>query len=142
MASACSNRQVSLLVLITLLIGSLCNIRLVAPVPPAAAQATLEVTNGNNSGPGSLRRAVAAAMAGDRITFADSVDTVTLTSDQLTIDKTLTIDGGDGVTIERDQTATISHSASGGGYDSASIDEVSVTVRDNDNRIYLPIIVK
>jgi hypothetical protein len=95
-----------LLVLIGFLIGSLVTIPLVSPVPPVAAQATLEVTNGDDSGAGSLRQAIADAAAGDIITFADNVTTVTLTSDQLTIDKDLTIDGGaTGVTVERADTA-------------------------------------
>jgi hypothetical protein len=72
-----------LLVLIGFLIGSLVTIPLVAPVPPVAAQTTLAVTNGDDGGTGSLRQAIADAAAGDTITFADGVDTVTLTSDQL-----------------------------------------------------------
>src|SRR5918996_5032946 len=43
--------------------------------------ATIAVTNGNDSGPGSLRRAIIFASPGDTITFAPSVTTVTLTSD-------------------------------------------------------------
>jgi hypothetical protein len=65
----------------------------------------LTVTNGNDSGPGSLRQAIAAAASGDTITFADGVATVMLTSDQLTINDNLTIDGGDGVIIERSSAA-------------------------------------
>ncbi len=62
---------------------------------------TLTVTNGNDSGAGSLRQAIADAAGGDTVLFQAGVDTVTLTSDQLTIDKNLTIDGGSGVTIRR-----------------------------------------
>ncbi len=55
--------------------------------------ATITVTNGNDSGPGSLRQAIIAASPGDTITFAPSVTTVTLTSGELVINKNLIISG-------------------------------------------------
>ncbi len=55
--------------------------------------ATITVTNGNDSGAGSLREAIIAASPGDTINFAPSVTTVTLTSGELVIDKNLTITG-------------------------------------------------
>ena len=55
--------------------------------------ATLTVTNGNDSGPGSLRQAILGASSGDTINFAPNVTTVTLTSGELVIDKDLTITG-------------------------------------------------
>jgi Right handed beta helix region len=55
--------------------------------------ATITVTNGNDSGPGSLRQAILGASPGDTINFAASVTTVTLTSGELVIDKSLTITG-------------------------------------------------
>ncbi len=57
------------------------------------------VTNGNDSGPGSLRQVIVDACAGSTITFAPSVTSVELTSFSLVIDKSLTIDGGTGVTV-------------------------------------------
>lgn len=66
---------------------------------------TLIVTNGNDAGPGSLRQAIFIAAAGDSIVFADDVDTVTLTSEPLVIDKSITIDGGAGVTVARSSAA-------------------------------------
>jgi hypothetical protein len=55
--------------------------------------ATITVTNGNDSGAGSLRQAIIAASPGDTINFAPSVTTITLTSGELVIDKNLTITG-------------------------------------------------
>src|SRR5262245_21302439 len=55
--------------------------------------ATITVTNGNDSGLGSLRRAIIFASPGDTITFAPSVTTVNLTSGELVIDKNVTITG-------------------------------------------------
>jgi hypothetical protein len=55
--------------------------------------ATITVTNGNDSGPGSLRQAILDAAPGDTINFASNVATVNLSSDELVIDKNLTIAG-------------------------------------------------
>ena len=54
--------------------------------------ATITVTNANDSGPGSLRQALAVAHDGDRITFAVS-GTITLTSGALVVAKSVTISG-------------------------------------------------
>jgi len=58
-----------------------------------ALAATITVTNGNDSGAGSLRQAILNASSGDTVTFAPNVTTVTLTSGELMIDKNLTITG-------------------------------------------------
>ena len=56
--------------------------------------ATITVTNGNDSGSGSLRHAISFdASPGDTINFASSVTIVTLTSGELVIDKDLIITG-------------------------------------------------
>ncbi len=68
---------------------------LMGAMPEQAAQAaTLIITNTNDSGPGSLRQAIADAAPGDRITFDSSLagQTIALASD-LTINKDLIIDG-------------------------------------------------
>ena len=53
---------------------------------------TITVTNTNDSGPGSLRQALADAIDGDTVTFAVT-GTITLTSGGLVIDKDVTISG-------------------------------------------------
>jgi hypothetical protein len=55
----------------------------------------MTVTNTNDSGPGSLRQALAGADDGDTVSFATALDgqTVTLTSAELVIDKNITISG-------------------------------------------------
>jgi hypothetical protein len=56
---------------------------------------TLTVLNALDSGMGSLRASITNAKSGDTIVFAPSLDgqTITLTSDQLTINKSLDIEG-------------------------------------------------
>ena len=52
---------------------------------------TITVTNGNDSGPGSLRQVLAQANDGDTINFDPSVNIVTLTSTELALTKSITI---------------------------------------------------
>jgi hypothetical protein len=60
-----------------------------------AVLSTLTVINNHDSGAGSLRAAIQAARSGDTIVFAPSLNgqTITLTSDQLAISKSLDIEG-------------------------------------------------
>lgn len=51
------------------------------------------VTNGNDSGPGSLRDALANAGAGSTITFVNGIGQITLTSTELVISRNVTISG-------------------------------------------------
>ncbi|MCL2148135.1 MAG: hypothetical protein FWH47_02225, partial [Methanomassiliicoccaceae archaeon] len=68
----------------------------------AVGGGALVVTNGGDSGAGSLREAIAAAVDGDTIRFDPSVAAVTLTSGGISFSQSdLTIDGGGGVTIQR-----------------------------------------
>ena len=83
--------------------------------------ATITVTNGNDSGPGSLRQAIVNASSGDSINFAPSVTTVTLTSGQLVIDKNLTI------TSPRAEPLTVQRSAGAVGFRIFNITSNSVT---------------
>jgi len=76
--------------------------------PSIAMAATFTVTNGDDSGVGSFRQAVADASGGDTIVFS-GVTTVVLTSGSITIDKDLTIDGGTGVTIDAEGNCPILH---------------------------------
>src|SRR5690349_20062794 len=56
---------------------------------------TLTVLNTNDSGPGSLRAEIAAAHSGDKIAFDPSLvgQAINLTSGELTIDKSLDVEG-------------------------------------------------
>src|SRR5262249_44867488 len=59
---------------------------------------TLTVLNGADTGAGSLRDTIAAAQSGDMINFAPSLygQSITLTSGELTVDKSLDIEGPGG----------------------------------------------
>ncbi|MEG4121809.1 DUF4347 domain-containing protein, partial [Microcoleus sp. N9_B4] len=73
--------------------------------------ATITVTNSNDSGPGSLRDAIASAAAGDTIQFASTLagQTITLSNGQLVINKNLTIDavGAANLTISGNNTSRV-----------------------------------
>jgi hypothetical protein len=60
---------------------------------PSVHAATLTVTNTNDSGPGSLRHAVAVAINGDTIDATDVVGRIVLTSGALQIRQNVTING-------------------------------------------------
>ncbi len=83
---------------------------MLALTPGGAAQAgTLVVTNNANSGPGSLRQAIASASSGDTITF-DNDYTITLASELQIIDKTITITGaGHRITISGNNAVRVFH---------------------------------
>ena len=80
---------------------------LLAATTMSAHAATITVTNTNDSGPGSLRQALAVAHDGDRITFAVS-GTITLTSGGLGVFKNVTISGpgADQLSIDGNQSPT------------------------------------
>lgn len=64
----------------------------------------ITVTNGNDSGPGSLRQALADAQDGDTINFDPAVNVVTLTSTELAIAKSITISASPRTVTVRSQT--------------------------------------
>src|SRR6266542_2898530 len=79
-----------------------------------AHAATITVTNTNDSGPGSLRQALADASDGDTITFAVS-GRIGLTSGELLVDKSITISGpGAGsLAVDGNATSGVFHIGSG-----------------------------
>jgi predicted outer membrane repeat protein len=128
----------------------------VCVIPFALAQRTtakgnkpanlITVTNANDSGPGSLRQALADAQDGDTINFDPSVNIVTLTTSELVITKSITISASPQmVTVQRSsqtefrifhlmpgQTLTIDdlHIASGGGGSGSGVlnDHANLTI--------------
>ena len=68
---------------------------LLCAIAIAARAATITVTNTNDSGASSLRQALADANNGDTINFDPALNgqTINLTSDELAIDKNITISG-------------------------------------------------
>ena len=69
---------------------AVCALAVLAPM--SADANTISVSNRDDSGPGSLRQAIAEAKPGDTITF-DVIGTITLTSGALNIGQDLTIQG-------------------------------------------------
>ena len=70
----------------------------------------IEVTNTNNGGAGSLRQALADAVDGGTITFANSIRNgiITLTSGELEVNKSVTIDGGNNnITVSGNNTTRV-----------------------------------
>ncbi len=59
----------------------------------AALAGTITVTSGGDSGAGTLRQAIVDAASGDTINFSSGFTTIILTSDELLINKSLTING-------------------------------------------------
>ncbi|HOO18604.1 MAG TPA: hypothetical protein PK296_00265, partial [Paludibacteraceae bacterium] len=69
---------------------------LVLPLSSMLSAATITVTNGESSGTGSLRQAIADAQAGDIINFnfvGDTANTVNLASTQISLEESITING-------------------------------------------------
>ena len=75
----------------TILVGALALLILLFNCDGARA-ATITVTNGGDSGPGTLRRAILDAASGDTINFSAGVTTVTL-EEELLINRSVTISG-------------------------------------------------
>src|SRR5262245_42102815 len=82
------------LMTLALLFASLLGLVLSLATRQARAASTIHVTTTADSGAGSLRQAIVDAAAGDTIDFNLSYPaTITLTSEPLSIDKNLTING-------------------------------------------------
>jgi len=82
--------------------------------PLGILAATITVTNTNDSGPGSLRQALADANDGDTIDFAIT-GTITLSSGELLVDKSITISGSgaDNVAVDGNSKSRVLHVGSG-----------------------------
>src|SRR5437773_4995626 len=80
----------------------------------SAEAATITVINTNDSGAGSLRQALADTNNGDTIDFAVT-GTITLTTDELLVDKSITISGpgSDNLTVDGNHASRVFHVSSG-----------------------------
>ena len=81
---------------------------LICAVAIPARATTITVTNTNDSGPGSLRQALADANNGDTIDATGVSGAITLTSGQLLVDKSVTINGAGAESLAVDGNATSS----------------------------------
>src|SRR5438034_6515683 len=79
------------------------SVSLLCAIGISAHAAVITVTNTNDSGPGSLRQALAIVNDGDTIEFAVT-GTIGLTSGELLVDKSITISGpgANTLTVRRD----------------------------------------
>jgi hypothetical protein len=95
-------------------------------VTPAYAATTITVTNNLDSGPGSLRNAIANAVSGDTITF-DNDYTITLANQLEIIDKTVTISGvGHAITISGNNAVRVFHVGQSGGSGNLTLDHLNI----------------
>ena len=84
------------------------------PTPTPTATPTFWVTNTNDSGPGSLRQALAEAIDGDTINFAVT-GTIGLTSGELLVARSITIagPGAENLAVNGNNQSRVFHIASG-----------------------------
>lgn len=93
---------------------------------PCASAATITVTSNADSGPGSLRQAIASAASGDTITF-DNDYTITLASQLDIINKTVTITGaGHHITISGNNAVRVFHVGNPAGSGNLTLDHLNI----------------
>jgi hypothetical protein len=90
---------------ITIKAGAIC-LSLACALTISAHAATIIVSNTNDSGPGSLRQALAIANDGDTIDAAGVFGVITLTTGELVVEKSVTINGGGADVLSVDGNAT------------------------------------
>jgi hypothetical protein len=102
----------------------------------AVHASVITVTNANDTGPGSLRQALADAHDGDTITFAVT-GTIGLTGGELMIDKSVTINGpgSDNVTVDGNHATRVFHVS---GSVTVTISDLTIAngVGDNGGGVY------
>src|SRR5262245_27430180 len=105
---------------------------LVGAVAIPARATTISVTNTKDSGPGSLRRALAIANDGDAIDATGISGTIILTSGQLLVGKSVTINGAGADVLAVDGNATSSVFQIGTGATTPTVAISGLTIRNGE----------
>lgn len=121
----------------------LCNLRvpiclaLLCTTSISVRATTITVTNTNDSGPGSLRQALADANDGDTIDFAVT-GTIGLTSGELLVDKSITISGpgAENLAVNGNAKDRVFHIASGQNLTISSLTMINGYTAGFDDRIH------
>lgn len=117
-----------------------CTVALLMGGVGAAHAATITVTNTNDSGAGSLRQAVIGAASGDTILFAAGLSgqTITLTTGEIAINKSLTIGSNVPITISGNNASRVFNISNSG-----TVTLTGLTIRDGASTsgggIYTPL---
>jgi hypothetical protein len=107
-------------------------VMLLGAVASPASATTISVTNTNDSGLGSLRQALAVANNGDTVDATGISGVITLTSGQLLVEKSVTINGAGADVLAVDGNATSSIFQIGTGATAPTVTISGLTIRNGE----------